>query len=156
MDSRNTTRNVIFWVLMATFALLIWQLVRSNTGSPIRQLTFSQFQDELDKDNLREVTLFEGQTWGMFDVSGTLRKNNEAFATTIPDQYPDLYRLLREKKAEVAFHAEARQAWLGWAANLLPTLPLLALWVYFIQQFKKIRWQKWPLPTAEGQSPQGP
>ncbi|MCJ7504545.1 MAG: ATP-dependent metallopeptidase FtsH/Yme1/Tma family protein, partial [Acidobacteriia bacterium] len=72
----TAVRNIIFWVVMAAFALVIWAVVRSSTGEKVRELTFTEFTNEVGKDNVREVTI-EGTV-----VNGALKKDNAKFRTT--------------------------------------------------------------------------
>jgi cell division protease FtsH len=137
MKPQDTLRQVIFWIVIALFAVLIWAVVRSNTGEQIRQLTLTQFLDELDKDNIRQVNLTASDDSGMLSAIGSLRKGNEPFSATLPQDYPDLYRTLREKKVEVSLHAETWRSWLGWFAYYLPFAVLIGMWIYFMRQLRE-------------------
>ena len=66
----SAVKNIIFWVVMAVTALLIWAVVKSSTGERTRNLTFTEFVNEVGKDNVREVTILGT------DVSGSLKKDN--------------------------------------------------------------------------------
>ena len=66
----SAVKNIVFWVVMAVTALLIWAVVKSSTGASIQELTFTSFVNEVNKDNVREVQI------SGTDVSGTLKKNS--------------------------------------------------------------------------------
>ncbi len=149
MGSRQAVRHVIFWTVMLGFALFTWAVVKSNTGPQVRELSFTQFLDELDKDNVREVTLSGIDVPAMFEVGGILKKQSEPFVTTVPVHYPDLYKALREKNVNVLLKAEAQTSWLAWLANGLPILLLLALWFYFMRRMRKGAWVDRPRPDPE-------
>ena len=38
----SAVKNIIFWVVMAVTALLIWAVVKSSTGEHVTDLTFTQ------------------------------------------------------------------------------------------------------------------
>jgi len=126
----TAVRNIIFWVVMAAFALLIWAVVRSNTGERVRDLTFTEFTTEVGKDNVRDVTITGT------DVTGTLKKDSAKFKTTIPANYPDLYKTLEEKNVNVIIKDNSGNSWMAYAANALPILLLLGLWIFFMRQMQ--------------------
>jgi cell division protease FtsH len=126
----TAVRNIIFWVVMAAFALLIWAVVRSNTGERVRDLTFTEFTTEVGKDNVRDVTITGT------DVTGTLKKDSAKFKTTIPANYPDLYKTLEEKNVNVIIKDNSSNSWMAYAANALPILLLLGLWIFFMRQMQ--------------------
>ncbi len=126
----TAVRNIIFWVVMAAFALLIWAVVRSNTGERVREVTFSEFTSEVEKDNVREVTIIGTE------VSGVLKKDNAKFRSTIPANYPDLYKSLQEKNVNVTIKDTSSGSWMTWVANGLPIILLLGLWIFFMRQMQ--------------------
>jgi cell division protease FtsH len=126
----TAVRNIIFWVVMAAFALVIWAVVRSSTGEKVREFTFTEFTNEVGKDNVREVTI-EGTV-----VTGLLKKENAKFRTTIPANYPDLYKTLQEKNVNVMIKENTGSSWLAYLANGLPVIVLLGLWIFFMRQMQ--------------------
>src|SRR5208282_5306808 len=70
------------------------------------------------------------------DVSGTLKKDGAKFKTTIPTNYPDLYKTLTEKNVSVVIKDSSGGNWLTWLANGLPMLLLLGLWIFFMRQMQ--------------------
>ncbi|MBZ5513312.1 MAG: ATP-dependent metallopeptidase FtsH/Yme1/Tma family protein [Acidobacteriia bacterium] len=137
MASRRPARQPIFWIVLVGFALLMWAVVRSNTRERTRDVTLTQFMDELEGDNIRQVTLTASNGSGMLDALGILRKNNELVRSTVPSDYPDLYRTLREKKVEVILDADSGRTWQAWFIYYLPFVLLLGMWVYFMRQLRE-------------------
>jgi len=125
----TAVRNIIFWLVMAAFALVIWGVVRYNTGEKVKDFTFTEFNSEVAKDNVREVTIVGT------DVSGVLKKGDR-FRTTIPANYPDLYKSLQEKNVNVLIKDNSGGSWMTWVANGLPMLLLLGLWIFFMRQMQ--------------------
>ena len=115
---------------MAVFALLIWAVVRSSTGERVRELTFTEFTNEVNKDNVRDVTIVGS------DASGSLKKDNTKFKTTIPTNFPDLYRTLQEKNVNLTIKDNSGGSWMTWVANGLPMILLLGLWIFFMRQMQ--------------------
>ncbi|MGB7590073.1 MAG: ATP-dependent zinc metalloprotease FtsH [Terriglobia bacterium] len=126
----SAVKNIVFWVVMAVTALLIYAVVKGTTGTSIQELTFSSFINEINRDNVREVTITGS------DVNGTLKKEGAKFKTTIPTNYPDLYKTLTEKNVSVVIKDSSGGNWLTWLANGLPMILLLGLWIFFMRQMQ--------------------
>ena len=126
----SAVKNIVFWVVMVVTALLIWAVVKSSTGERVRDLTFTEFVNEVNKDNVREVTISGS------DVAGAIKKDNTKFRTTIPVNYPDLYKTLAEKQVNVIIKDSSGGSWMTWVANALPVLLLLGLWIFFMRQMQ--------------------
>jgi cell division protease FtsH len=126
----SAVKNIIFWVVMAVAALLIWAVVRSSTGERVRELTYTEFTTEVNKDNVRDVTIAGG------DVTGTFKKDNSHFKTTIPSNYPDLYKTLQDKNVNVIIKDNSGSSWMTWVANGLPMILILGLWIFLMRQMQ--------------------
>ena len=123
-------RNIIFWVLMVIFALVIWKGVISNSGATVRDITFSDFTSEVAKDNVREVEI-DGS-----EASGTLKKENARFRTTIPSNYPELYKSLQEKNVNIKIKNTSANSWVSIMVQALPILILVGIWIFFMKQMQ--------------------
>ena len=127
----SAVKNIIFWVVMVVTALLLWAVVRSSTGERVQELNFSQFTNDVTQGEVRDVTI------AGTDVSGTLKKDNTKFKTTIPANYPDLYKSLIDKGVSVNMKSDQASPWLTWIGNgLLPILILVGFWVFFFRQMQ--------------------
>jgi cell division protease FtsH len=126
----SAVKNIIFWVVMAVTAILIWAVVRSSTRQRASSYTFTQFVNQVDSGNVQEVTIAGS------DVTGILKKDNVAFKTTIPGNYPDLYKDLLAKNVTVTVKDESSGSWTTWLANGLPILLLIGLWIFFMRQMQ--------------------
>jgi cell division protease FtsH len=130
MQVNTAVKNIIFWVVMAVTALLIWAVVKSSTGERIKEFSFTDFSNEVARDDVREVTIVGTE------ASGTLKKDSSKFKTTIPSNYPDLYKTLQEKNVNVTLKDISGNNWMTWVANALPMILLLGLWVFFMRQMQ--------------------
>jgi cell division protease FtsH len=126
----SAVKNIIFWVVMAVTALLIWAVVRSSTGERVRDLTFTEFTNEVNKDNIRDVTI------SGTDVTGTFKKDSSHFRTTIPSNYPDLYKTLQDKNVNTIIKDSSGNSWMTWLANGLPMILILGLWIFIMRQMQ--------------------
>ncbi|HEY3161754.1 MAG TPA: ATP-dependent zinc metalloprotease FtsH, partial [Vicinamibacterales bacterium] len=58
------------------------------------------------------------------------------FKTTIPANYPDLYKGLLEKGVSVQIKDASGGTWMTWLGNGLPMIVLLGLWIFFMRQMQ--------------------
>jgi cell division protease FtsH len=127
----SAVKNIIFWVVMVVTALLLWAVVRQSTSERVAEYSFSKFTSEVLQGDVNEVTI------AGTDVSGTLKKDNAKFKTTIPANYPDLYKSLLDKGVAVTMKSDQASPWLTWIGNgLLPILVLVGFWVFFFRQMQ--------------------
>ena len=126
----SAVKNIVFWVVMAVTALLIWVVVKNSAAGAIQELSFTSFVNEVSRDNVREVQI------AGTDVSGTLKKDSAKFKTTIPANYPDLYKTLTEKNVSVVIKDSSGGSWLTWVLNGLPMILLFGLWIFFMRQMQ--------------------
>jgi len=126
----SAVKNIVFWVVMAVTALLIWAVVRGSASGNVQDLSFSAFIDQINSNNVHEV-----QITGT-DVTGTLKKDNAKFKSTIPANYPDLYKTLTEKNVNVTIKDSSGNSWVTWLINGLPMILLLGLWIFFMRQMQ--------------------
>ena len=93
-------------------------------------LTFTEFTTEVNKDNIRDVTITGT------DVTGTFKKDNSHFRTTIPANYPDLYKTLQDKNVNTIIKDNSGGSWMTWLANGLPLILILGLWIFIMRQMQ--------------------
>ncbi len=127
----STVKTVLFWAVIIVSAFLLWQVVRtgSNTQKDA-EINFSQFMSDVDQGIVREVTVIG------VEVRGKRKSDNSAFHTTIPANYPDMYKTLRDKGVSINVKDISNGTWPSWILNLAPLVLLAALWFFMIRQMQ--------------------
>ena len=115
---------------MAVTALLIWAVVKSSTGEHIKDLTFTELITRSIKTKSSDVTI------AGTDVTGTFKKDNIHFRSTIPANYPDLYKTLQDKNVNTIIKDNSGNSWMTWLANGLPLILILGLWIFIMRQMQ--------------------
>ena len=69
------------------------------------------------------------------EVRGKL-SDKGAFHTTVPANYPDMYKILQDKKVNITVKDPQSSGWPSWILNLLPFVLLGALWFIMIRQMQ--------------------
>jgi cell division protease FtsH len=127
----STVKTVLFWAVIMVSAFLLWTVVRngSNTQKDA-EINFSQFMSDVDQGIVREVTVIG------VEVRGKRKSDNSAFHTTIPANFPDMYKTLRDKGVSINVKDISNGTWPSWILNLAPLVLLAALWFFMIRQMQ--------------------
>ena len=127
----STVKTVLFWVVILVSAFLLWQVVRQGTNSQKdKEINFSQFMTDVNQGNVRDVRII-----GM-EVRGKYKNDNSAFHTTVPPNYPDMYKILTDKGVVMEIKDISNGTWPSWILNLAPLVLLAALWFFMIRQMQ--------------------
>ena len=77
----STVKTVVFWVVMLATALLLWQVVRTGSPSRERELSFSEFMNQVEQNNISEITLYSSN-----EVTGQFKNENTKLKTVVRTQ----------------------------------------------------------------------
>jgi len=83
----------------------------------------------LSRKNVQEVTIQDNQAQGKL-------KDQTGFKTTLPAQYADLIKVLRENQVNIVVKDTSRSNWLAILLNWFPILLLIFFWFMFMRQMQ--------------------
>jgi cell division protease FtsH len=128
----STVKTVVFWLVIGISALLLWQVVKiGSTGQKDKEPNFSEFMAEVDQGNVKEVTVL-----GM-EIRGKYRNDSTSFHTTVPANYPDMIKTLRDKGVNITIKDVTNGSWpLQLLGTWAPLILLGALWFFMIRQMQ--------------------
>ncbi len=133
----NNTRSLSFWILFVLVSLLLVQ-VFSPREEEAAELSYTEFLQQIDNQNVAEVTVIEGKR-----IEGQLRapvaraeRQVRTFETLLPVR--DSERLLdRLQASDIIIRAEEPgQNWLAILLSALPWVLLIAIWLIFLRQMQ--------------------
>ncbi|MCH9030865.1 MAG: ATP-dependent zinc metalloprotease FtsH [candidate division Zixibacteria bacterium] len=141
MIFRGPARPVIFWVLIFCMAFVGFKLL-SDVGSEIAEITYSDFQRQLESNNLAEVKLIGRTIKGKlkesksFPVGNTVRQFTE-FSTILPfdDNNYLIINKLQAQNVKVSVE-EPSEGYLGILFGIAPFLLIIFLWVFLMRQMQ--------------------
>ena len=126
----STLKTVLFWLVIVVSAFLLWQVVRTGTNSQKeKEVNFTEFLSEVDQGLVRDVMITAQDVKGKY-------KDNSAFHTTVPPNYPDMYKTLRDKGVSVNVKDITNGTWPNWILSLAPVALLALLWFFMIRQMQ--------------------
>ena len=127
----STVKTVVFWLVIVLSGVLLWQVVKAGgTGQKPKEIIFSEFMSQVDQGNVQEVTILGTE------VQGKFRNEKSQFHTTVPANYPDMYKSFQAKGVNITVKDVASGSWPTWLLNLAPLILLGALWFIMIRQMQ--------------------
>jgi cell division protease FtsH len=127
----STVKQAVFWLVIVLSGVLLWQVVKAgNNGVKDREINFSQFMNDVDQAKVKDVTLTGP------DVRGQYANEKASFHTTVPANYPDMIKILRDKGVNITVKDASGGGWPTALLNFAPIILLAALWIFMIRQMQ--------------------
>jgi cell division protease FtsH len=129
---KRSSRTLVFWIALITISALLVNYY-SFSRDVAAELTYSEFLEQLDSDNVASVTFIERTVEGAFKVDVLKTVNNRArpvkeFRLLLPTSEPgDLLARLEARKVEI----KAKEQGVNWVSLLLGFAPWLLILVFF-------------------------
>jgi cell division protease FtsH len=127
----STVKTVLFWLLIAVSAILLWQVVKNaRDGQKDAELNVTQFMGAVDQNDVQELTVN-----GM-EVRGK-RRNGSVFHVTAPVNYftPEMLKTLQGKGVNITFRDVNGGNW-AWLIQVVPFVLIGAVWVFMLRQMQ--------------------
>ena len=121
---------------MVLVAVVLWKMASASSQTAREQEpSFSEFMAQVDKGNVKEVTLYISQN--SYEVQGEVREPAGKFRSTIPKEaFADVQKTLREKGVPIRIKEVNQGAWVAILVNGLPILLLVAFWIFMMRQMQ--------------------
>ena len=126
----SNVKTAIFWVVLICLVVVFWAVLRQSKGKPEQQVSFTEFMDLVEKDRVKSVTITGNEIRGVF------RDENSTLRTLKPSDYPDIYKILREKKVAFDVKDVSSANWVSIVINAIPFVLLLAFWIFMMRQMQ--------------------
>jgi cell division protease FtsH len=127
----STVKTILFWLLIAVSAVLLWEVVKNARDSQKEaELNVTQVMSDIDQGNIRELTVD-----GM-DVRGKHR-DGSAFHSKVPASYFTLETLksLKDKGVVLNFRDINGGNW-AWLIQVVPIVLIGAVWIFMLRQMQ--------------------
>jgi cell division protease FtsH len=125
----NFGRNLALWAVIILLLLALFNLFQGpSSQSAQTDIAYSQFVNEVEQGNVREVTI-EGRT-----ITGS-RFDSTTFSTYAPED-SSLMPRLNERGVTVRAKPQEENILAGIFMSLLPFLLLIGVWIFFMRQMQ--------------------
>jgi cell division protease FtsH len=127
----STFKTVILWVTLIAVALVLWKMISTGAnGGKDTTLSYSQFMNEVNADNVRDVTIVGSE------AHGTKKDGKTQFHLIVPANDQEMYKTLRAKNVDVTLKDNQGTQWSLWLVQLSPVILLGVLWFIMIRQMQ--------------------
>ncbi len=116
---------------MVACLFLAWRFVATSTGiGKENQMSLSDVLTKTEEGNVADVTVNGA------DMTGHLKGSKDQFHTTIPANYPEMYKTLRDHGVNITVKDPNANAWLSVLFQFAPIALLLALFFFMMRQMQ--------------------
>ncbi|MGQ0695528.1 MAG: ATP-dependent zinc metalloprotease FtsH [Nitrospiraceae bacterium] len=127
MNSR--VKNLLFWVVVGLFMILLFNLFSVPTHAPEEEVIFSDFMAKLEKGAIEKVIIKANH------ISGVLKDKTRI--RTYSADYPDLVKVLREKDVQIEVKPPDESPWyITFLVTWGPFILFLGLWFFLMRQMQ--------------------
>jgi cell division protease FtsH len=128
----STVKQLLIWVVTLGCLLLGWRFVVSGMQQGHdRTISLTDLQNFAEQQKISTITVNGVQATGSFKDP-----KDGTFNTTIPTNYPDLYKDLRDHGVNVTIKDQNGNIWFSVLLNVAPILVLLALFLFMMRQMQ--------------------
>jgi cell division protease FtsH len=121
-------KNLALWLVIGLIMIALFN-VFSRPQRPTREISFSEFLDQVAEGQVQEVTI-QGD-----DIRG-LYRNGTSFRTFSPKD-PELIPTLRQHSVRIQAEPPERTSWyVNLFISWFPMLLLLGVWIFFMRQMQ--------------------
>jgi cell division protease FtsH len=123
---------LLIWVLTVGCLLLGWKFVQTNMApSKDKSISLSEMLSQVDDNKIDSVTV------SGVDVTGKYKDASQGtFHTTIPQNYPDMYKDLRTAGVNVTIKDQNGSLWFSVLLNALPIVLIVVLFMFMMRQMQ--------------------
>lgn len=127
MNSR--VKNLLFWVVVGLFMILLFNLFSVPTHAPEEEVIFSDFMAKLDKGDFEKVVMKGNH------ISGVLKDKTRI--RTYSADYPDMVKMFREKGVQIEVKPPDESPWyITFLVTWGPFILFLGLWFFLMRQMQ--------------------
>jgi len=127
----SNIKTLVFWVVLIGLALLLFMVVHNSQGRQDLALNFTDFMSRVQQNQVKDAVI-DGN-----DVTGHLA-GDQPYKTTIPINYPDVYKKLTESNQPVAVTIKPinSSTWVNILLNTSPFIVIIAFWIFMMRQMQ--------------------
>jgi cell division protease FtsH len=132
MIKAKAPKGIVFWIVSVILLVLVWNMVSNVASGKTKALTFSEFMDKVENDQISSARIAGNVISG--DMNLEDGSDYTRYESTIPLDYPDLINRLRQHKVNIEVEKLNKNEWLGILLSWTPFVILIAFWVMIMRQ----------------------
>jgi cell division protease FtsH len=127
-----TIKNLLLWMVILVLIILAWNVFKTG-ATPVEEVTFSQFLDQVNQGHVQKVTIRGEEIRGQYAPSAGKR---EPQFKTYAGTYPDLIKDLRAKAVEIDIAPQKDSSFVSALVMYGPLILLVAIWFVIMRQMQ--------------------
>jgi cell division protease FtsH len=128
----STVKQILIWVVLITGIFCLWTFVGKNMAtSKTTSISFSDLLSRAEEGKVADVTIDGTSLTGHYTSSTT-----DQFTTTIPANYPEMYKTLKDHGVKFQLKDQNSNFWLSTLISIAPFALLLGLWFFLLRQMQ--------------------
>jgi cell division protease FtsH len=132
------SRTASFWILLPLIVIVLVQTMQSRDQG-VQELTYSQFQHELDRGNIKSVVVVDGaKLEGELKaaIPGERGTEVERFTAILPIHHSEvILTRMEEKDVSIAARDPDRNWWAA-LITILPWILIIGIWIFILRQMQ--------------------
>jgi cell division protease FtsH len=125
-------KGIFLWLIVVFVLIMLWNMLSNVSSSKTKALTFSEFMDKVENDQISSARLAGNVISG--DMNLEDGSSFTRYESTVPLDYPDLISRLRQHKVNIEVEKLNKNEWLGILLSWAPFVILIAFWVMIMRQ----------------------
>ncbi|THJ10781.1 MAG: ATP-dependent metallopeptidase FtsH/Yme1/Tma family protein [Nitrospira sp. CG24C] len=127
MNSR--TKNILFWVVVGLFMILLFNLFSVPHHEPEEEVIFSEFMTKLDKGEIERVIIKASH------ISAVMKDKTRIRTYSV--EYPELVQVLRDRGVQIEAKPPDESPWyITFLVTWGPFVLFLGLWFFLMRQMQ--------------------
>jgi cell division protease FtsH len=123
------TKNILFWVVVGLFMILLFNLFSVPHHEPEEDVIFSEFMTKLDKGDVERVIIKSSH------ISAILKDKTRIRTYSV--EYPELVQVLRDKGVQIEAKPPDESPWyITFLVTWGPFVLFLGLWFFLMRQMQ--------------------
>jgi len=129
MRMNSRTKNILFWVVVGLFMILLFNLFSVPHHEPEEDVIFSEFMTKLDKGEVERVIIKASH------ISAVLKDKTRIRTYSV--EYPELVQVLRDKGVQIEAKPPDESPWyITFLVTWGPFVLFLGLWFFLMRQMQ--------------------
>src|SRR5213594_1664783 len=125
----SKVKNLLFWVVVGLFMILLFNLFSVPTHAPEDDVIFSDFMAQLDKGEVTKVIIKSSH------ISAILKDGTRI--RTYSAEYPDMVKVLRERNVQIEAKPPDENPWyITFLVTWGPFILFIGLWFFLMRQMQ--------------------
>lgn len=131
--NQKTPKGLLFWIASLIIIIFLWSQLSQESDGKVEKLLFSEFMSKVETNMIQTANIkASGDVTGEMMSQGNMGAAN--YKTTIPSNYPDVYKALIKRGVKTEVEELDKNNWLTLIFSWAPFLIIIVFWIVMMRQ----------------------